>query len=154
MTDTPSVSAGWYPDPESPGGQRYWTGHQWTEDRTPPPPGVGTVLVGRLLGIGTVCGAVGVLVWVVRFETLPPCLPGAVRFIDLTLPLTVLMVLLAAWQGLAWWRWRVTKEGDLAPALPAAVVIALLPTLLLTVWGIVLSVRTLGQTYDPGCWSF
>ena len=35
--------AGWYPDPERPGAQRYWDGIQWTEHRsgvqqTPPPP--------------------------------------------------------------------------------------------------------------------
>jgi uncharacterized protein len=26
---------GWYPDPEVPGGQRYWDGTQWTENRAP-----------------------------------------------------------------------------------------------------------------------
>jgi uncharacterized Tic20 family protein len=26
---------GWYPDPEVPGGQRYWDGSQWTENRAP-----------------------------------------------------------------------------------------------------------------------
>jgi hypothetical protein len=34
MTQTP---AGWYPDSEVPGGQRYWDGDQWTEHRQPPP---------------------------------------------------------------------------------------------------------------------
>lgn len=32
-----STPAGWYPDAEIPGGQRYWDGSQWTEHRTPPP---------------------------------------------------------------------------------------------------------------------
>lgn len=27
--------AGWYPDPEQPGQQRYWDGQQWTEHRAP-----------------------------------------------------------------------------------------------------------------------
>lgn len=38
MTDstTPTVPAGWYPDPEVPGGQRWWSGIEWTEYRTPP----------------------------------------------------------------------------------------------------------------------
>lgn len=30
MTDTPTVPAGWYPDPNAPGGQRWWDGSQWT----------------------------------------------------------------------------------------------------------------------------
>lgn len=37
---------GWYPDVERPGGERYWDGSQWTEDRRPalgsPPPGGAT----------------------------------------------------------------------------------------------------------------
>ena len=32
MTDAP---AGWYPDPELPGQQRYWDGLAWTEHRAP-----------------------------------------------------------------------------------------------------------------------
>ena len=33
MTDLPA--AGWYPDPEQPGQQRYWDGLEWTEHRAP-----------------------------------------------------------------------------------------------------------------------
>jgi len=33
---TPQVPAGWYPDPDVPGGQRWWSGIEWTEYRTPP----------------------------------------------------------------------------------------------------------------------
>ena len=38
MTDStpPTVPAGWYPDPDVPGGQRWWSGIGWTEYRTPP----------------------------------------------------------------------------------------------------------------------
>ena len=38
MEATPPGGApqpGWYPDPEIPGGQRYWDGAQWTENRAP-----------------------------------------------------------------------------------------------------------------------
>ena len=34
---TPSTPAGWYPDPEGSGGQRYWDGFAWTEHRAPAP---------------------------------------------------------------------------------------------------------------------
>jgi hypothetical protein len=32
---TPSTPAGWYPDPDGSGGQRYWDGYIWTEHRSP-----------------------------------------------------------------------------------------------------------------------
>src|SRR3954451_9620822 len=40
----PDVAAGWYPDPQGGGGQRYWDGAAWTEhvqpgaEAAPPPP--------------------------------------------------------------------------------------------------------------------
>jgi hypothetical protein len=34
MSET-TTPAGWYPDPEVPGGQRYWDGNGWTENRAP-----------------------------------------------------------------------------------------------------------------------
>lgn len=35
---TPPTPAGWYPDPDGSGGQRYWDGNVWTEHRTPAAP--------------------------------------------------------------------------------------------------------------------
>ena len=32
---TPPTPAGWYPDPDGSGGQRYWDGSGWTEHRSP-----------------------------------------------------------------------------------------------------------------------
>src|SRR5690349_23884053 len=32
---TPPTPAGWYPDPDGTGGQRYWDGAAWTEHRSP-----------------------------------------------------------------------------------------------------------------------
>ena len=37
-----SPAAGWYPDPEQPGQQRYWDGQQWTEHRAPLEGGAGS----------------------------------------------------------------------------------------------------------------
>lgn len=33
-----TTPAGWYEDPEQPGGQRYWDGHNWTDNKVAPPP--------------------------------------------------------------------------------------------------------------------
>lgn len=49
--------AGWYPDPENVGQQRYWDGQQWTEHRTPPPKGGLSTAAKVLIG-----GAVGLLI--------------------------------------------------------------------------------------------
>jgi hypothetical protein len=35
---TPRTPAGWYPDPDGSGGQRYWDGSGWTEHRSPGTP--------------------------------------------------------------------------------------------------------------------
>lgn len=35
---TPPTPAGWYPDPDGSGGQRYWDGSGWTEHRSPAAP--------------------------------------------------------------------------------------------------------------------
>ena len=35
---TPPTPAGWYPDPDGSGGQRYWDGNIWTEHRSPAAP--------------------------------------------------------------------------------------------------------------------
>ena len=35
---TPPTPAGWYPDPDGSGGQRYWDGFSWTEHRYPAAP--------------------------------------------------------------------------------------------------------------------
>jgi outer membrane biosynthesis protein TonB len=35
---TPPTPAGWYPDPDGSGGQRYWDGSVWTEHRSPAAP--------------------------------------------------------------------------------------------------------------------
>ena len=37
MNEPSQPIAGWYADPQLPGGMRYWDGSAWTEHRVPPP---------------------------------------------------------------------------------------------------------------------
>ena len=43
-TQPESPQPGWYPDSEVPGGQRYWDGTQWTENRAPAAQAGGTAM--------------------------------------------------------------------------------------------------------------
>lgn len=43
--ESPQAPAGWYPDPQAPGQQRYWDGNAWT-DHTAPGPGSGPRVTG------------------------------------------------------------------------------------------------------------
>ena len=41
MSDTGETPAGWYPDPNDAGQQRYWDGSEWTDQTAPREGGVG-----------------------------------------------------------------------------------------------------------------
>jgi Protein of unknown function (DUF2510) len=60
-----TTPAGWYPDPENAGQQRYWDGTQWTEHRTPPPKGglstAAKVLIGGAIGLLMIGGRAALL---------------------------------------------------------------------------------------------
>jgi hypothetical protein len=53
-----STPAGWYPDPQQPGQQRYWDGSAWTEatqpggPAAPPPPPMGGYAAPQQMGYG------------------------------------------------------------------------------------------------------
>lgn len=38
MSDAPAPSAGWYPDPEDPAGERWWNGSGWSDHKRPATP--------------------------------------------------------------------------------------------------------------------
>ena len=63
MSDTPAPAntpAGWYPDPEHAGHQRYWSGTEWTDHRST----VNTVIVqptGAVNGAATAALVLGII---------------------------------------------------------------------------------------------
>ncbi len=70
---------GWYADPEVPGGQRYWDGSRWTEQRsaavvTQPvvvaqaPPTNGKAIAALVLGITWLCGIGSILALVFGYS--------------------------------------------------------------------------------------
>lgn len=86
--ETPA--AGWYPDPERPGQQRYWDGVAWTEARqpadftAPPPPPTGYAppgygYPGTPAGYGVAMGPPpnNYLVWAI-LTTVLCCLPAGI----------------------------------------------------------------------------
>ncbi len=50
-TPTPAASAGWYPNPEKPGTQRYWDGAAWTDHVAPVGPAKKGPNVGVIVAI-------------------------------------------------------------------------------------------------------
>jgi hypothetical protein len=68
MNELPQPVAGWYADPQLPGGMRYWDGSAWTEHRVPPagpPPPMpktsGLAIASLVLGIVWVYGITSIL---------------------------------------------------------------------------------------------
>ncbi|WBU37314.1 DUF2510 domain-containing protein [Homoserinibacter sp. YIM 151385] len=53
MSDPQSIPAGWYPDPEVPGGTRWWNGIAWTEQRGVAAPAAPAAPVAPQQGYGT-----------------------------------------------------------------------------------------------------
>jgi hypothetical protein len=97
-TATPAASppASWYPDAENPGGQRYWDGEHWTEQRTPPPPppGAGAVAppppgqavyverTGNGIAVAAmVCGIIGAIFGLIPITGIIALALGLVAFI-------------------------------------------------------------------------
>lgn len=62
MTETPSTPAGWYPDPENPGAQRYWDGNLWAAPVAAPAPPVPVVPAKKRSKAGIALLVVGVLI--------------------------------------------------------------------------------------------
>jgi hypothetical protein len=74
-TSTPTAApAGWYPDPETPGQQRYWDGSQWTDIHPPGSAGFQPqVQVGQSSSKATwalVTGILGIIILPVVFSIL------------------------------------------------------------------------------------
>jgi hypothetical protein len=52
-----TTPAGWYPDPDGSGGQRYWDGSTWTGHRSPETPAVDDSRRSLIIGFGAACAA-------------------------------------------------------------------------------------------------
>lgn len=101
LTDPPSPTPGWYPEPETPGVLRYWNGSSWEEWRQPVvAPGVAPSPTNGLAVTSLVFSLVGV-------------------FLDLTILLAVVGVLsaLVGWICGARARRRATTQGRRGMAL-------------------------------------
>jgi hypothetical protein len=79
MTTPPPTPAGWYPDPQAPGYQRYWDGSQWTEHVAPlvgAPPGPPPVQTGTssstvvMIVVGVIVGFLVLMVLLIAAVTL------------------------------------------------------------------------------------
>lgn len=44
MTDAATPIAGWYPDPENAGGERWWNGTSWSDQKRPVPPAPAAII--------------------------------------------------------------------------------------------------------------
>jgi Protein of unknown function (DUF2510) len=68
MTTQQAPAAGWYPDPEHAGTQRFWSGTDWTDNRAP----LEQKTTARKAGVGSYIAAVllpivGVIIAIVQF---------------------------------------------------------------------------------------
>lgn len=60
-----TAAAGWYPDPQNPGQQRYWDGNAWAAAAAPPAPGVAPVAGPRTSTNAIVGLVLAIVSWVV-----------------------------------------------------------------------------------------
>jgi Domain of unknown function (DUF4190)/Protein of unknown function (DUF2510) len=73
MQDSPTPP-GWYPDPNTPGGQRYWDGSNWTENRAPgtpvaaAPASNGKAIASLVLGILWLCSIGSILALIFGYQ--------------------------------------------------------------------------------------
>lgn len=72
-----TASAGWHPDPQTPGMDRYWSGSEWTDERRPtpaPPPQQDVVRVSDKSGKP----AQATIAWIIGLCTFGYMIPWAI----------------------------------------------------------------------------